>query len=234
MDKTREGFTLIELTIALAFISVLLILVVVVTINMIGLYTKGQTIKNVNETGRSLIDDMRRTLNDVTPFDTQVAIVTYPQAASNLADKTGGRFCTGAYTYAWNTPAAYNHVPPDPPNKYATGDQRLSVVKVVDPNGTLCTSGKNTSNVIADDPNQTTVLVAYDELYIYDFAAFSTKDKSSNQALYLVSFVLGTSRGVDSKEMLSNNAQCAPPSNIGKDFNYCSVNRFDFTTRSVK
>ena len=233
MNKIRKGFTLIELTIALAFISVLLILVVVVTINIIGIYTKGQTLRNVNETGRSIIDDMRRTLGDAVPFNAQDNnhLIFYPKTATTMAEMTGGRFCTGSYTYAWNTPLAYNSTPP---NRYTGSNQpRLSVVKITDPGGAFC-ADPNGNITIPAPGDITTVLVSYDTLYIYQFAAFSTMDAASGQTLYSISFVLGTKQGIADSYTTTNNASCTPPAGINSDFNYCAVNRFDFTTRAVK
>lgn len=53
--KSKKGFTLIELTLAIAFISILLITIGVVTVDIISVYRKGVAMKAVNSTGLDLI-----------------------------------------------------------------------------------------------------------------------------------------------------------------------------------
>lgn len=56
-SKTLSGFTLIELTFAVAFISVLLLTITLIVNEIIGLYRKGYSLKTVNQVGRSLIEE---------------------------------------------------------------------------------------------------------------------------------------------------------------------------------
>ena len=59
---TLQGFTLIELTLGLAFISALLVMVSIITIHITTTYQKGLTIRSVNSTGRLLVEDFSRTI----------------------------------------------------------------------------------------------------------------------------------------------------------------------------
>ena len=52
---TRSGFTLIELSFAIAFISVLLITITLITREIVSIYRKGYAIKTVNQVGRDII-----------------------------------------------------------------------------------------------------------------------------------------------------------------------------------
>lgn len=58
----RRGFTLIELSLALAFISALMVVVTIITIHISTTYHKGLVIRSINSTGRSLVDDFSRTI----------------------------------------------------------------------------------------------------------------------------------------------------------------------------
>ena len=60
--KIRRGFTLIELSLGLAFISALMVMVSIITIHISTSYQKGLMIRSVNSTGRSLVDDLSRTI----------------------------------------------------------------------------------------------------------------------------------------------------------------------------
>lgn len=61
-DKNMQGFTIMELSIGLAFISALLVMVAVITLHISTTYHKGLVIRAVNSTGRLLVDDFSRTI----------------------------------------------------------------------------------------------------------------------------------------------------------------------------
>ncbi len=128
-DQTKSGFTLIELSLAMAFIALLLIAIAVVTINIIAIFQKGATLKAVNSVGRSLIDDLTSTINASPSVDTISLCNKYvkgptPADPVNYREKCikdsardfiyhanydskgrqyNGIFCTGSYSYLWNT-----------------------------------------------------------------------------------------------------------------------------------
>ena len=49
--RTQSGFTMVELSITLAFLALLLISIAVITTNIIAIYQKGMTLKAVNSVG---------------------------------------------------------------------------------------------------------------------------------------------------------------------------------------
>lgn len=62
-EKNKAGFTLVELSLAIAFLGVLLIAIAVITTNMIAIFQKGVTVKSVNTAGLSIVDDVKRNLS---------------------------------------------------------------------------------------------------------------------------------------------------------------------------
>ncbi len=64
---TRAGFTLIELSFAIAFISVLLITITLITNEIVSIYRKGYSIKTVNQVGRDIIDDFQNSIMQSPP-----------------------------------------------------------------------------------------------------------------------------------------------------------------------
>ena len=62
-QSTKKGFTLVELSIALAFIGALLISIAVILINILAIYQKGLTLKSVDSVGRGLIDELSSAIN---------------------------------------------------------------------------------------------------------------------------------------------------------------------------
>jgi prepilin-type N-terminal cleavage/methylation domain-containing protein len=62
-DNSRnKGFTLIELLLAMAFIAFLLLFMVAAILQVTKLYVKGSAIRQINQTGRQLMDTVGSTL----------------------------------------------------------------------------------------------------------------------------------------------------------------------------
>ncbi len=70
-QETKSGFTIIELTITMAFVAVLLITITIITINISSIYQKGLTLKAVNSVGRSLVDEFTMAVNSAPSVDTR-------------------------------------------------------------------------------------------------------------------------------------------------------------------
>lgn len=117
-ESTKRGFTLIETALATALIAVLLIAVAVIVINIISIYRKGMTLRALNSVGRTLIEEFNTTIEASSPteilgsssatgttnsardFDTYY-YRNYPAASDNYTSY--GAFCTGSYSYIWQT-----------------------------------------------------------------------------------------------------------------------------------
>ena len=50
----QSGFTLTELSLSMAMLSVLLIIILLSIFNIVGMYNKGLTLKRVNQSGRAI------------------------------------------------------------------------------------------------------------------------------------------------------------------------------------
>ena len=61
-NYSKKGFTIMELSLGLAFISTLLVMVSIISIHISTTYHKGLVIRAVNSTGRLLVDDFSRTI----------------------------------------------------------------------------------------------------------------------------------------------------------------------------
>lgn len=58
------GFTLVELTISIAFVSILALTIALITTSVIATYRRGLTLKQINTTGMDLIDDLRSVISN--------------------------------------------------------------------------------------------------------------------------------------------------------------------------
>lgn len=206
---TKNGFTLIELSFAVAFISVLLITITLITNEIVSIYRKGYSIKTVNQVGRDLIEDIQNSIMESPPAsvaafcsahyygDNQTTskehcnsnngfYSVYQQfyAKANIRDSEkensmvpiGGLFCSGKYTYIWNsgylfsTDGSYTFTDApqnDPSNlrlsvKYQIdgrekSDSNFRLLKIEDSSRAICAStltSADTESVAYPDPSK--------------------------------------------------------------------------------
>lgn len=228
-DK-NTGFTLVELMLAMTFISVLLLAIAMTTIQISNIYNKGITLREVNQAGRAVTTDIGRSIASSIPFDvTPKTDDSEATAASKYVVRGGGgRLCLGSYSYAWNYGSAITGGQGAPSifNTYEDG-QAVRFVKVSDPNGALCA----TPAAPIVRANAVDLISSGDRnLAVHAFRIVKTaEDASIGQALYAVSMTIGTN---DQAQLTTNDASCRPPvEEVGAE-NYCAVNQFDIVVRA--
>lgn len=84
---STRGFTIIELLLSLTFVAFILLFITSAIIQTTRLYSKGTTMRQINQVGRQLSDELYRNMR-------------YQRPVINMGTK---RLCTGTYSYAWNT-----------------------------------------------------------------------------------------------------------------------------------
>ena len=120
-QSRSEGFTLIELTLATAFIAFILIFMLATMIQVMSNYNKGLAVKQINQTARTVSEEMGQLIQSTSA------------TAINTAYISNGRVCLGGVSYVWNVNGATT-------NKYTTGSS-FTMVRVNDAAGALCSSG---------------------------------------------------------------------------------------------
>ncbi|MBQ6510548.1 prepilin-type N-terminal cleavage/methylation domain-containing protein [Candidatus Saccharibacteria bacterium] len=282
--KTKKAFTLTELTLALAIIGVLFIMIATIIANMISIYQKGTTITAVNDVGRSIIADISDTITDTPPFSASVAcsfilhldqesgcrtnperttvVIKTANGIGNIGSSvpTGGAFCTGKYSYIWNS--GYVLPGEDGNEAYNNGGSHKStikyrsnagettikdfrLIKIQDKKRLACISQYNNSfdvdnnsteynlinnNAISEEPVE--LIASSDKrLALYSFDVVKTENTTTNRSLYSVSFILGTIRG--GINITGNSNYCAVPNDADSDFDYCAINKFNFAIRTA-
>src|SRR5690606_35547626 len=90
------------LMLAMSFIAVLLMAIAMTIIQVSTIYTKGMTLKEVNQTGREVADDIRRTVAASGKVELPGDFVEVKNGATTV----GGRLCLGTSSYIWNYGAA--------------------------------------------------------------------------------------------------------------------------------
>ena len=251
----KNGFTLVELSLSIAFIAVLSIAVALIVSNAIATYHRGVILNQVNTTGMELVDDIRGAIQGsqarsvaadcVNVYggvsETEVKrceddsgglfVLTTRSAQVNRkgAETVGtvpvfGAFCTGSYSYIWNSGYLYgNDYEVVGANKATltyrnsegqtrTWGEDIRLLKVKDEERAVCKSEHegtyNRNTQIRNDFNISSgnysnveeepvdILKGDHNLALYDLAADLTEESDSiNGAFYSVSFILATMQG---------------------------------------
>jgi len=227
IDK-RQGFTLIELMLSMAFLSVLLIAIAMTVIQIGSIYNRGLTLKDVNQAGGALASELQRTIANSSSFNVKVGEV----GSQYIVQDWGGRLCLGQYSYIWNYGIDIVNKHPSR-NVYSNSTNDIRFIKVTDSNSIYCTE---TAKKV--DINNAVELLSAGEhdLAIHDFKINTEPtagDNKTGQYLYSLDFVIGTnSQGALNYDDGIGKVSCKTPSEAGSDPNYCLINSFSVVARA--
>ena len=225
--NNKLGFTIVELTLAIAFIGILLIAVVTVAVGMGRTYQKGMTLRDVNQAGREVSDAMRRDIAAASPSQLEVLVLP------NATNPETARICTGSVSYLINFAGYLNN--PDgqiiKDSNSSTGAKSVHLSRVVDTDGSNCqtnASGQYATYVVGT--NQRELLGAVDcdsqSLAVHGFSLDPVADQSSSM-LYRLFLRIGTNQ-LDSVD--SN--RCKNPNDTSANFDFCALYDFDTIIRA--
>lgn len=223
--KRRRGFTLVELNLAMVFVSILLIAVALLTIQITRMYQKGVTVKTINQIGREVNDQLRTDITAARPSNIRSF---FPP------DGKSGRLCLGSVSYVYNTAAALketSHI------KNSNGES-VYLARIVDDSGAWCNDGSPSSpgpvqNTLSAAEEYTELLVNDDTspLAIHDLALVTHEPDSSadgvTQRLFQLSMLIGTNEAET-----VDGGKCLPPTASEANFDYCFVAEFETIIRS--
>lgn len=159
----KEGFTIVELMLALSFIAFILLFTVFATVQVMRNYSKGIAIKEINQTARDMTDDMIRVIRSAN------------SQTVNLSKLNAGRACLGGVSYVWNTQGGNA-------NLYTDGTA-VTVARVGDPAGAMCQASPPAVN-----KNNSTAVLS-DRIWVQNISFTQSADKN----LMTVSVRLSTS-----------------------------------------
>lgn len=226
MRKTRstDGFTIIEMTLVIAFLAVLVLGVVYIGIMAGKMYTKGASMKSLNQVGREVTDQVRRDVNVADP--SKIKIVS-PGSGS------AGRLCLGSVSYVWNI--AGTSLSASTQIKSQKDNKAISFVRALDAGGMLCESTPGIGYPTTIPQN-----IIYRELLtqsqisfvVYKVAiAELTSNVSSHGRLYSVDMTIGTDQeGTVTDE--AGSTICRPPSDASANLDFCVVRSFESIVRA--
>jgi len=225
----RAGFTLIELMLAMTFISLLLIAIAMAVIQMTGTYNRGLALKEVNQTTRSVSETLRETAaqSDLVRVSSDYIATT---AGGN------GRLCLGTYSYIWNTVRAFRgDLNADPIKFEGDASRKLQLVRVPDPSKIYCSQPTGTlvyKDIRAADIPSVQELVDPGEhmlaLSKFTLGASPVIDEATGEGLYTIDYTITAG---DPVTMNADQSACLEPSTAGANVNYCVVQQFSIVLR---
>lgn len=227
MNHARSAaFTIVELMLAMTFLGLLLLAIALTTIQISNIYTKGITLREVNQAGRALSDELQQAVSAAQTFDVTPKSGDMPVTSKYVKWDGGGRLCLGRYTYAWNYGKALAGEE-DAFNRYNDTNDPVRFAKIDDPSGSLCATP---SDSIPRNKAIEALSRGDRDLILHNFSITQTQtDPNSGQAIYAITFILGTN---DREQLTANDASCKPPADGAGNENYCSVNQFDIVART--
>ncbi|HWT40820.1 MAG TPA: prepilin-type N-terminal cleavage/methylation domain-containing protein [Dongiaceae bacterium] len=234
VDKTHKGFTLIELMLAMTFISVLLLAIAMTIIQVGAIYNKGVALKDINQSGRGISDDISRTVAASEAFSLTTDYVT---------GTDGGRVCLGSYSYIWNYAKSFPNGSGLTWNQNdTTKGTQLHLVKVPDAGKIYCqedgTGALSYPYIRTADVAQSQELIPSGDhsLGIEQLTLSTTTgpndtayDPATNERLYALTYVLGTG---NISAMNNTQTACLPPGSANSDVTYCNVEQFSLVLRA--
>lgn len=214
----QSGFTITELSLSMAMLSVLLLIILLSVFNIISVYNKGLTLKRVNQSGRSISTELQADLRKSTANTGDGA-----EAGSNLGVRTanlGGEdvvtaVCTGHNTYMWNVWAGGGSRTNE---KFDGSEEVITMIKTSDSGGIYCKSPypqpkKSASQILLGD-----------ELAIRKPVSLQS---GSGDRLIKFTFTISTP---DANAIIEDASGRSPCEGSGKDFDFCALNTFVVTT----
>lgn len=235
MNRVKSGFTLVELMLAMTFVSFLLVAICMTVIQISEVYNRGLTIKDVNQAGRSLGSDLQTNISSSMPF----SLTGTGIGQRYVSQSYGGRLCTGQYSYIWNYGSAIHTAQVtgnnSSLNSYNGSTTTINFIRVADPTSNYCVNATSSGRLI--EPASSTELMNAGEhtLAIHNFTIVANTllagDPKTNQQIYSISYVVGTNgyNGNIPTHMTdgSGNIVCRPPNDINSDPAYCAIVKFD-------
>ena len=270
---SKKAFTIIEFTLATTFLSVLLMGITTITMRILEIYQKGLALRDISSTGRDILHDVSKSIGDspivdninptasnhhnISDSDIRQAYRAYFNEIMVMKNgrkvQAGGVFCTGEYSYIWNTAPSIEAVRADSDRKQnmlLINNQYYKFARIPDNDRSV---GKTTAtlggagyqlanrNFTANAEDVVSLISDNDsDLALYDFVVLpATQNNKTGQIFYSGSFILATMRG--GVNVMTNGDFCTGTETMyGTDveatsfeFNYCAVNKFNFAVRAT-
>lgn len=227
MNKKNQGFTLIELTLAIGFVAILLLVVATTTIFIGKIYQKGIALKTISQVGREASSNLQRDIADA-----HNGVVDYGSLGTpGYSSAASFRICTGNVSYLINNATARVNSGHPASIKDSNG-RPITMVRVQDVNRAYCqknVSGEYQLREVAADAKYYEIFKDSEvPLAVHNFV-YNKYASSQNDKYHLHNIVLSV--GTDEAGTIAD-GKCEPPSSQNGNFDNCAVSEFNLIARS--
>ncbi|MFV0484721.1 MAG: type II secretion system protein [Candidatus Saccharimonadales bacterium] len=253
--KPKKGFTIIELMLAMLFLSMLLVTIALLIVQITGIYQKGLSLRAVSSSGKQLIDEFTRVVGgsplgqSIMPASSSKSDIDKAVQQYYVSNPIGGTlqhsgtFCTGSYSYIWNT---WYSMVDGQGQKLSVNGKEYRLARIMDATRDVCAQANGTKSGL-NNVRQVNIRVADAEpiellnsdesdLILYNFTVFpATQQTLTGQSFYSATFILATIRGGVDIQTSGDFCEVDDSETLGlsSDFNYCAVNKFNFAMRAT-
>lgn len=212
--KSKSGFTIIELTLAMTAISVLMLILVLSTMQLVSIFNKGITLKRVNQSGRTVGAELQNSLRHANPAQLDVRKSTL--SGRVVIDGV----CIGNTSYIWNI---YVSDPSNPSNQLSTSiryddGSRVGLAKVADPSMQVC---KNLDDSSYRVPKNASKELIGDGLVVREPTSVALTPGGGGGRLVSVTFTLSTDN-IEDIDDSTGRSTCSG----GQVHDFCALNTF--------
>lgn len=198
----QKGFTLVELLLATAMFSFILLFVTAAFVQVSRAYNKGILVKRTQETARAVVQELTRTIGTATSGNGTDAVIEYDD---NGALK---RLCVGNIRYGWNEGYRTDNAVPNRED-LSNGDD-FALVR---------SNGECTSPFVEDD----SVELIDQRLTLQDI---DINQDSTGTIFNLCVIISSNSLG---GELVPGNCASPPQCNVVNGDTYCDIARLETT-----
>ena len=283
----KGGFTLVELSLSIVFIAILSLTIVFIINNAIATYRRGLTLNQVNTIGMDLVDDFRVAIQNSAPVTlNKLCMKVYDRACNNDTERNNasmmianwrfaqtkldsssdtpisGMFCTGGYSYIWNSGYFMSDNIADSDikalsfkYKKKSGDteteeikSNFRLLKIKDENRSVCKYAIDKKSEYSYGTEGKIDMSDEDAFNGEAMELLSSGEESAGLALYdLYSSVPATNTlgtvSLYSVSFVLGTVQgganiraagdfCKAPAEADGDFDYCAINKFNFAAQA--
>ena len=283
----KGGFTLVELSLSIVFIAILSLTIVFIINNAIATYRRDLTLNQVNTIGMDLVDDFRVAIQNSAPVTlNKLCMKVYDRACNNDTERNNasmmianwrfaqtkldsssdtpisGMFCTGGYSYIWNSGYFMSDNIADSDikalsfkYKKKSGDteteetkSNFRLLKIKDENRSVCKYAIDKKSEYSYGTEGKIDMSDEDAFNGEAMELLSSGEESAGLALYdLYSSVPATNTlgtvSLYSVSFVLGTVQgganiraagdfCKAPAEADGDFDYCAINKFNFAAQA--
>ncbi len=253
----NKGFTLIELSLSLAFISVLSLAVVFIINSTIASYRKGLTLNQINTVGMDLVDDMRTTIQGSSTKSVELAqkdcegnrgkddndsncenLISIRVVKENVP--MFGAFCTGRYSYVWKSGEYFRDANgASGPSVVISGESNTNnlelsdfrFLKVRDDLREICMNYKSHDevfNVSTSDEEPVDLLASSSGEAGLALYDLNVPNPAESNASNSLLYSVSFVLGTIQGGANVNAMQCDAPADSDANFDFCAINQFNF------